>query len=85
MIMIWVKVALSAVSAKVCQNLINPRYSKNQEKLKKILKRQKMKILKRDEILGKDTADIIEGIAPETDELMSPGYDTDQLRDKLLE
>jgi len=41
--------------------------------------------LKRDEILGKDTADIIEGIAPETDELVSPGIDTDRLRDKLLE
>lgn len=38
-LMILVKMALSATSAKVRQYLSNPRYSKNAEKLKKILKR----------------------------------------------
>jgi hypothetical protein len=37
--MVFVKVCLSAVSAKVRMYLINPRYSKNQEKLSKILSR----------------------------------------------
>lgn len=56
LVMIWCKVLLSAVSAKVCQNLANPRYSKNQEKLEKILNKQRDKLKKRNEILGQETA-----------------------------
>lgn len=52
--MILVKMGLSATSAKVRQYLTNPRYSKNSEKLKKILKRQKEKIQKREDILGRE-------------------------------
>lgn len=37
--MVLVKMALSATSAKVRQYLSNPRYSKNKDKLRKILKR----------------------------------------------
>lgn len=37
--MVLVKMGLSATSAKVRQYLSNPRYSKNKEKLRKILKR----------------------------------------------
>lgn len=43
-LMVLIKMALSATSAKVRQYLYNPRYSKNAEKLKKILKRQKEKL-----------------------------------------
>ena len=85
-LMIWVKVALSAISAKVCQNLNNPRYAKNQAKLNKIKKRQREKIIKREAILGKDTVDLLEGIAPESVEHEDVlDIDTDRLRDKLLE
>jgi hypothetical protein len=84
-LMIWFKVALSGVSAKVCQNLINPRYAKNQVKLKKILKRQKEKMRKREEILGKEASNQIEGIGPNHTEDDSPLADKDMLRDKLLE
>jgi len=49
--MIFIKVAISGISAKVLQNLINPRYAKNQEKLKTILSRQAMKVAKREEII----------------------------------
>jgi hypothetical protein len=34
---------------------MNPRFSKNAEKLKKILKRQNQKLVMREEILGKET------------------------------
>lgn len=52
--MVLAKMALSATSAKVRQYLTNPRYTKNADKLKKILKRQKEKLQKRDEILGRE-------------------------------
>jgi hypothetical protein len=53
---VFVKVCLSGASAKVRMYLINPRYSRNQEKLSKILIRQKDKLKIRDEILGEETA-----------------------------
>lgn len=94
-LMIFVKVLLSAVSAKVCQNLINPRYSKNQDKLVKILNRQKDKLQKRNEILGEETAKQLDGIAPSEDAdegtVLPSGlntrrlFNTHLLRDKLLE
>lgn len=59
--MILVKMALSATSAKVRQYLTNPRYTKNADKLKKILKRQKEKLQKRDEILGREATQQLAG------------------------
>ena len=52
--MILVKMGLSATAAKVRQYLVNPRFGKNHEKLKKILRRQNEKLAKRQEILGRD-------------------------------
>ena len=84
--MIFIKVAFSAVSAKVIQHLNNPRYVKNHEKLEKILERQTHKKLKRDEILGKDTADQLEGIGVgEEGSILNNSVDAQRLRDKLLE
>lgn len=59
-VMAFVKVAVSGVSAKVVQNLINPRYEKNQQKLKKILKRQSQKLAMREEIIGKEVSNQID-------------------------
>lgn len=67
--MVFVKVALSAVSAKVRMYLVNPRYQRNQEKLKKILQRQQGKIKTRDEILGVDTAKFIDDVIDGTKQL----------------
>jgi hypothetical protein len=60
--MIFIKAAISGISAKVLQNLINPRYAKNQDKLKTILSRQAMKVAKREEIIGKEISQQLEGI-----------------------
>lgn len=59
-LMVLVKMGLSATSAKVRMYLNNPRYAKNQDKLKKILKRQKEKLQKREEILGKEANQVIQ-------------------------
>lgn len=60
--MVFIKVLLSAVSAKVRMYLVNPRYQRNQDKLQKILQRQQGKIKTRDEILGSDTAKLIDEV-----------------------
>lgn len=39
LLMVAAKIALSGISAKICQNLVNPRYKKNKDKLVKIMKR----------------------------------------------
>ena len=59
-LMAFVKVAISGVTAKVVQHLINPRYEKNQQKLKKILKRQSEKLALREEIIGKEVSNQID-------------------------
>lgn len=81
--MVFIKVLLSGVSAKVRMYLSNPRYSKNQEKLSKILIRQKDKLKIRDDILGEETAKQIDGVGVES--LTTSTGDVDTLRDKLLE
>ena len=63
--MILIKMGLSAMGAKVRQYLANPRYSKNAEKLKKIMSRQSEKMKKREQILGKETIQQIEGVSAE--------------------
>jgi len=60
--MMLVKMGLSATSAKVRQYLTNPRYAKNAEKLKKILRRQTEKLQKRDEILGREATQQLGGV-----------------------
>mmetsp|Transcript_41110 Transcript_41110/g.62472 ORF Transcript_41110/g.62472 Transcript_41110/m.62472 type:complete len:177 (+) Transcript_41110:4219-4749(+) len=52
--MIFVKVIMSMLSAKVRMFMINPRYSSNKEKLKKILSRQMHKKKLFEEVLGKE-------------------------------
>jgi hypothetical protein len=54
--MVAVKILISGISAKVRMYLVNPRYSKNREKLDKILTRQKTKLKIRDEIFAGETA-----------------------------
>lgn len=53
--MIFVKIALSAVSSKIRQYLMNPRFASNDIKLKKILSKQGQKIQKSQEIIGRQT------------------------------
>lgn len=65
-LMAFVKVAISGVSAKVVQHLINPRYAKNQQKLKKILSRQSHKLALREEIIGKEVSNLIDEGGPDT-------------------
>mmetsp|Transcript_15273 Transcript_15273/g.25830 ORF Transcript_15273/g.25830 Transcript_15273/m.25830 type:complete len:309 (-) Transcript_15273:154-1080(-) len=55
MVMVAMKVFLSAVSAKVRMYLINPRYSKNKEKLQKVILRQSHKKKIQQQILGNET------------------------------
>ena len=57
----FVKVLTSGVAAKVVQHLVNPRYEKNQQKLKKILERQRKKIAMREDIIGKEVSNHIDG------------------------
>lgn len=61
-LMICSKIALSALGAKVRMYLINPRYSKNKVKLLKILSRQNHKLRLREQILGKEAVQQIEGV-----------------------
>jgi hypothetical protein len=82
--MIFIKVAISGISAKVLQNLINPRYAKNQEKLKTILSRQAMKVAKREEIIGKELSQQLEGIGIATVPVIDPSTQ-EQMREYLLE
>jgi hypothetical protein len=79
---------MSAVSAKVRMYLINPRYQRNQIKLQKVLFRQLQKTKIRDDILGGDTAQLIDEVqdGSKTWEVTkNPPIDTETLRDKLLE
>lgn len=86
--MVFIKICMSAVSAKVRMYLINPRYQRNQIKLQKILFRQLQKTKIRDDILGGDTAQLIDEVqdGSKTWEVSkNPPIDTETLRDKLLE
>jgi hypothetical protein len=56
--MVAIKILISGISAKVRMYLINPRYSKNREKLDKILTRQNTKLKIRDEIFTGETGKI---------------------------
>lgn len=56
MLMVAVKILVNIVSSRVRQYIINPRYESNKTKLTKILQRQKTKLRKREEILGKDVS-----------------------------
>ena len=52
LLMILVKAAFSAISAKISHHLDNPKYFSNHDKLKKIFQRQRVRIEKRNEVLG---------------------------------
>lgn len=92
---ILIKMGLSATSSKVRQYLANPRFQKNNQKLRKILKKQNEKLLKREEILGRDTmkqlgADQQDLALLEKEGISNPiSYEAmevnEKLRDKLLE
>lgn len=77
---IIIKMGQSATGAKIRQYLANPRYKKNKEKLRKITKKQNEKMLKSEEILGRDTLQNLNLLDEST-----PTDVNDKLRDKLLE
>lgn len=88
-LMVCCKIALSALGAKVRMFLVNPRYSKNKAKLLKILSRQNQKLQVREQILGKETVEQLEGVGSSNSTLstglLESTMDTRKMRDKLIE